>query len=412
MPTQSATRRSDANGLPEEKYGAFSITVIRDDEGLEKFRQLWEAWEWHPNADFDFYRLILSCRAEIIRPHIILVSSPRGPEALLIGRIEEASVDFRIGYRTLFTQKARLLAVIYGGMLGGQSPGALEALVDQLMRDLKDREADAVFLHHLSTESTICRLARERAPFACRDHIPLPILHYQLTLPRSFDHFQKSMKQKHRYWVRRVERLFEKDHPEGVSVEYIRYAHEVDHLCEIVEEVAGKTYQRALGVGFINNDENRRRLQLEAKKGWLRAYVLRAGDRTSAFWIGSLFGDTFHLGWTGYDPDDRKYEPGTILFMKLIDDLCREGIKLIDFGFGDAFYKQRFGNVSWSEASVFMFAPTFKGLRMNMIRTVNAGMTRTAEFLIEKGKLKERVKKYWRNYLRIRRRTSDGRKER
>jgi hypothetical protein len=57
---------------------------------------------------------------------------------------------------------------------------------------------------------------------------------------------------------------------------------------------------------------------------------------------------------------------------------CEEGIPRMDFGLGDAFYKQRFGTEGWEEASVFIFAPTLRGLVFNVLRTSTVGTAQLA----------------------------------
>jgi CelD/BcsL family acetyltransferase involved in cellulose biosynthesis len=92
----------------------------------------------------------------------------------------------------------------------------------------------------------------------------------------------------------------------------------LDHLFHDVEEIARKTYQRGLGVGFADTTRMRQRLELAARKGWLRAYLLYLGERPCAFWIGMLYGDTFVSDYTGYDPDLRQFSPGIGLVMRMI----------------------------------------------------------------------------------------------
>ncbi len=160
--------------------------------------------------------------------------------------------------------------------------------------------------------------------------------------------------------------------------------------------MACKTYQRGLGAGFINNDETRRRLQLSGDRGWLRAYILYVDGEPCAFWFGTLYKETFHLDFTGYDQKYRKYEPGTILFVTMIESLCEDEVKAIDFGFGDAFYKQRFGDSSWEEASVYIFGRTARGILLNILRTLTALIVLNAEKIVARYNLREKMKKWWR----------------
>ena len=62
-----------------------------------------------------------------------------------------------------------------------------------------------------------------------------------------------------------------------------------------------------------------------------------------------------------------RYEVGTLIFIRMNDELAREGVRKLDFGIGDALYKQRFGDQSWREATVWLFAPTAKGMALRSI---------------------------------------------
>jgi len=139
---------------------------------------------------------------------------------------------------------------------------------------------------------------------------------------------------------------------------------DIPGLCARLEEVVARAYQRGLGTGFTDNEEYRRRFALFASRGQLRVQLMEIDGRVRAFWFGYLYRDVFHLSETGYDPDLSRYEVGTLSIIRLSDELAREGIRKLDFGLGDAFYKRQFGDRSWQEGTVWLFAPTAKGLAL------------------------------------------------
>lgn len=99
----------------------WSIKVAKSVEDVEELRGTWQEWQWHPNADIDFYLTIVNARPEILRPHVILLLSNDQPVAMMIGRIEEKKFEFKIGYKSFYGPKVRLLTIIYGGILGDHS---------------------------------------------------------------------------------------------------------------------------------------------------------------------------------------------------------------------------------------------------------------------------------------------------
>lgn len=79
----------------------------------------------------------------------------------------------------------------------------------------------------------------------------------------------------------------------------------------------------------------------------------------------------------------------------MIEDLCEDGsITVLDLGFGDAEYKRRFGDRSWQEADVHLFAPRARPISINVLRTAilktNDAMARAAGSLGIVGRVKQR----------------------
>jgi CelD/BcsL family acetyltransferase involved in cellulose biosynthesis len=116
--------------------------------------------------------------------------------------------------------------------------------------------------------------------------------------------------------------------------------------------------------------------------------------------MGTLYKNIFYLNNTSYDATYKRYEPGTILFIRMIEDIIKSGATEIDFGFGDAFYKQRFGNHQWQESSVYIYAPTIKGIGLNLIRSITIKPYRYAMRLAEETNILQKIKTFWRNKLR------------
>lgn len=174
---------------------------------------------------------------------------------------------------------------------------------------------------------------------------------------------------------------------------------DIPGLCARLEEVAGRTYQRGLGAGFVDNEEHRRRFALFSSRGQLRVQLLGIEDEIRAFWIGTVYKNVFHSSETGYDPDLLTFEPGTLVFVRMVDELIKEGVQKIDFGLGDAFYKQRFGDHCWQETTVHLFAPTAKGLLLRSATGFSRMFDSAGRRLLERLRLLNRFKRGWRRRL-------------
>ena len=85
--------------------------------------------------------------------------------------------------------------------------------------------------------------------------------------------------------------------------------------------------------------------------------------------------------------------------MRMVDELVREGIKKLDFGLGDAHYKQRFGNRSWREATIRLFAPSAKGLTFRSMLGLFGTLDGAARRLLQRTGFLDRLKTGWRTRL-------------
>jgi CelD/BcsL family acetyltransferase involved in cellulose biosynthesis len=204
---------------------------------------------------------------------------------------------------------------------------------------------------------------------------------------------------KRRHDLRRITKVFETQYKGKVRYQIFSELHEVDSFCKAAEMIARTTYQRGLAAGFYDNVENRERLALAAQKGWFRAYVVFVEDQPIVFQYGERVADRMHLICTGFDPSFRKYEVGTILFLKVVEDLLAQGIKEIDYGPGGAQYKERFGDQCLREQDVDIYAPTLKGYSIHLISTLEQVINRAGKRFIGSLNISDKIKRNWRANL-------------
>jgi hypothetical protein len=378
-------------------------------EGIQALRSVWEALPTHPNAEIDHYLNVVLSSPSVLRPHVTLVVRNGQPVCLAAARIETFPLKFTFGYRVLFSPVLKSLTVIYGGMSGDLSPENCAVLVREFLRLLAAKEVDLITLTSLGVTSPMYEAATSIPGPLCRDRTAVRNTHWRMTVPESLDAFYKSRSKKHRYWLRRIEQTLEKEFPG--AVEYVTYQDpsNLDRLFADVETVAKETYQRGLNAGYKDNQTTRRILTAEAEKGRLRAHVLYLNRRPCAFWIGVRTGSVFHTHYTGYDPKCRQYEVGTILFVRMIKELCAEqGVEHIDFGFGDAGYKARFGDEHWEEATVHIFPRTVYGVTLKLLRVATSVGYVLSVGLLKRLRLLEKVKKIWRGKIARQTSSRDG----
>lgn len=381
----------------QEKY---TIKIARQIEEVEEIRGFWEKMQWHPDADIDFYLDFIDSHQGLVRPHVILLSKNGQPSALMIGRIQEVPLDWKIGYKIVRRTPARSLEIPYGGILGDLSYPNCMALVKELMNCLARGEADVALLKYLRCDSSMYRAAKKMPNFLCRDHSSFKNPHRSLSLPDSFDEFYKQRSKGFRSNIRNNANRIKKTYGENLSIRCFQEKGEIGQAMRDIETIAAKTYQRGLGVGFFNTPETRRKWILAAEHKRYHAYVLYLERKPCAFLTGYPYNRTFFADTTGYDFDYRYYYPGKFLFMRIIEEFCNEqNIEAIDFGFGDAEYKKQYSNQKWQESCVYIFAPTFKGVRLNAIRTLIVVTSQIAKTTLERSGALGWIKKKWRRHL-------------
>lgn len=377
----------------------YQVAVARTAAETEALRSDWEMLNLSPNAQIDFFTMINSVRPSVVRPHVIALRQHGEIKGVVVARVVEKEFTCSLGYKTFRIGRVRQMDVVHRGLLGVCGQGADHVVIGELLGALQRREVDVVNLSQVRADSGLFGLAREAPGFCCRDRLRITQLHRKARLPGTLDEFLGRLSKKHRSWARRMEKLLHTDFKEQVRFKSFEEYADLEQLAHDLEAVSEKTYQHGLGAGFIRNSEQRERLALGRRRGWLRGIVLHVNDRPCAFWIGSVYKGVFFSEGTGFDPEFRKYEVGTQVFLKLVEKLCREGVKEIDFGLGDALYKQRFGDECWEEGSVYLFAPSLKGKRLNLVRTALEGPALAARRTLTRLGWEQRMKTFWRRKL-------------
>lgn len=379
------------------------IRTARSVQEVEFLREAWVAWGGHRDSDIDFVLMIIASYPEALRPHVIGLYRDGKPDAILIGRLEQKPLAFRVGYLNFFRKRVRCLTFVYGALRGNASPENAKLFVSEIMNSLKHREADVALLEFVPIESPLYHSALTAPGFFSRDTSPLLQAHDVMLVPNSIEEVYRRMSSDRRIELRRRIRKLESHAAGKQRIVCYRFAREMDDLFRDIEHIAKKTYQRGLGAGFSDTDVVRQRLGLAARLGWLRANVLYLGDRPIAFWVGMLYGQTFVSEYMGYDPEFRRLSPGMVLIMRVIEGFCArangDNVRELDFGLGHAEYKAALCSKNWREGSVFIFSPSVTGVLLKVLRTVAQQVDRSARAVLARTAFSPRLKRLWRDGL-------------
>lgn len=378
------------------------IIVARNLEEIESIRSVWEEMQRNepfptPNADINRYIATVKALGSQVQPHIILLKQNDQSVAIIIGRLERRRLNLRLGYKTLFNPTLRCLSVVYGGIIGRPTSDLCTVLIRELRDMLRRREADAVFFNHLRIESEIYKLCKTVPSFLVRSQFTSPQLHWQTHIPESVESFYKTIPSKHKREWRRCERKLEKMGGVPLKVVCYRQLSDVEYFIDVASRIEAATYKNYLEVGFINSAVTRPLLEQAAKDGWLRAYILYVGDDPCAFELDIQYGNTQFAEQASFDPKWKSGSPGIVLWVKVLEELCREPkIYAADYGFGDALYKRQFGTNCWLGESVYIFAMRLQPIVINMLRSMLLGCFLLLRRVTTCLNLESWVKRNWR----------------
>jgi CelD/BcsL family acetyltransferase involved in cellulose biosynthesis len=380
------------------------VTIARALDHADALREVGGAVDWpHPDPDPEYFLTVVDVLPGVIRPHVLHVQRPGREPLAIVARLEDIELETKLGYRTLFRSRLRCLTVVNGGVSGVRTAEDGAAALALLRDALSAGEADVLRFLGLSTDSPLFGAAATIPPWLCRDHGTAAQPHWRVAVPGTLADFLAARSRNTRQNVNRYGKRFEKEY--GGRLELRRYGagldDDLERLCADLEAVAAKSYQRGLGVGFTGDELQRRLMALGLRRGSYFAWVLDIDGTPCAFWDGSIHAGTFFIGSPGYDPEYASHRIGTWLQMRMMEDLCaREDVRALDYGMGDAQYKQSFGDECWMDAVVHVFAARPRALRANAARTAANGATRTARRALARVGAEDRVKRIWRGRLR------------
>jgi hypothetical protein len=394
-----AEHQLNAGTRTGSSHSPYSIRVFRSDDEILTLRPLWEKWAVEPTSEIDQFLLVCRIRANVRNPHVIVVSGDEGPVAILAARLENGKIASSLGYFASVQFSVRNLSVVYGGLLGRVDDEVVAALMKSLSGTLKTREAEVVTLYYLPPASPLLAAAMRQVSYLWRDGKPSFNPHWQLMLHDKSEEQRQKIRAKHRSLVSRKTQKLEKAFPGRVSYHSFESGDDVRKLCGELESVARLTYQRGLDEGFRDDADHRERFEMYQRRTALRARIIRVDHAARAFDVGYLFRDVYYFSETGYDPKYRPYEMGTVTFLQMIDLLTEEGVTKFDFGFGDAHYKQRFGNHLLHEATLRLYSPSMKGFFIRWCIGFADFFSALVRRLVKRFGFFDRLKKAWRQRL-------------
>jgi Acetyltransferase (GNAT) domain len=388
---------AERDGVRRPAASRRQVRVLRSIPELGSVREGWLRLQGDQiYTDPDFYE-VSQLDPAVVRPHVVVLERAGVAEAMLVARIEQLRLPSRLGYRSLYAPEVRSITVVYGGVLGDPDEDAFRVMLASFRASLAEGEADIAIFRYLPVDSAYYRIASTEVPFLGRQHFGESELRWEIELPGSLDDLLGLCSTKSRRNLVSYARKLERTYEGRLAVRKYTRLQEIDDFFRDIEIVAPKTYQDALGVALRDTPVHRARTELALRRGWFRGYVLTVDGRPCSFQYGELYRGRFRLGRPGYDPALAQLRIGTYLLMKVLDDLCQDAeARVVDRGTGEGPHKERFATDSWPEGNVIVYAPTFRGARINLTRTVLERLIGATKRVAGRGELARSLKKRFR----------------
>jgi hypothetical protein len=386
-----------------------TVKVLRSAEEIESIREFWNSCPGARDSDIDVFLPKHPSTHRVLRPWVLVLYRGGKPASLLAGRIIHQRFGFRIGWFDLFKPLLNVLTIPQGGLHGDASADTCKEFVREIIRCLRNGDADIAYFRHLDADSALFRSVKSEPGFLFRDRFRSLRPHRKRTLPGSVEQLYRDLSANERQRFRRIARALSREFPGQVKVDRFGDVTDLDAALAVVEKVANKTWQQAMGTGFALSESVLNSLRAQAERGWLRVYILYLGGKACAFWIGAVYQRTFYSDYLGYDPDYSKHSPGMYLLSRIMEEFCSEGVEAIDFGPIEEEYKKRFGNAMWLQSDLHIFAPRLKGLISSGMNSIAVLLHQPARAFLERTGLTQTVKKIWRGVRHRRKRTDVAR---
>lgn len=369
-------------------------------EELENLREVWERLNYNPNADIDYYKALISSSNNHVRPCILTFWENNSITALFIGRLEKRSINIAIGYKSFFAFELDSLTIIYGGILGELRAEILAVFFEKIKQLFSEKVASMVFVNFIDDKCKFFELVegwktkRQLMIFGDKN------LHWKMLCPESMDNYYKTISYKFRKNLNRARRKLSNTQSPKVNFRNYTQKEEVGIFLELAEAIAQKSYQRGIGVGFAKSQREEALTRIAANKSWMSSYVLFLNDSPIAFERIYNYRGALYCQDAAYDPKFRNVEAGTNLFLHIIEQACqKKEIKEIDFGFGDAEYKRRFGSAHWCERQIYIFDKSLRNYFIYFLFNITRNLNSKLKAYSQKMGIMQAIKREWRKLL-------------
>lgn len=390
-----------ATGINEESTETHTGTeqspwIARTEEDARELLQSWECTDHgemprSTDAAASFFLPFLQARSGFNTPHVALWRDGGKPDGILVGRRSVGRPSLTLGPLNIPMPRLRTLDITYGG-LEARSATTAAKQATYLRQLLAADDLDCISIHHLPEGTEIAKLLQSGLRWR-GDGGPVFTGHWFSGLNDRDGQPVHANSSKTRRNFRRKDRKFDDTFNGEVEVRELRSTDEVETLLATAAGIGARSYQAGIGVGVRDNPRWRAILSILAASGDLRGYLLDAGGESVAYAVGSVCGDTCTLMATSFLPEHRQVAPGTYLVRRVIERLQQEQLRWLDFGFGEAPYKELHGTLHRRDMTLHLFANSRAARTARALDIGVKWVDRTARRLLESTGLQDTARR-------------------
>jgi hypothetical protein len=317
-------------------------------------------------------------------------------------------LKFLLGEFTIASARVDRYTLAGEPIIPTQDRKAAAEAIASLLNALKHRigPRDAIYFEGLPldgpTYSAITANPAVRQEFVVLQ-LGVPFDHQFIDLPRTYDEYLKQLGARSRQSLQYSERKLARDMGGQVTLRRFDQAESVAQFLTDATVVSRKTYQwNVLGLGLRDTQGLKGQLLLAAMRGWLRSYILYCKEMPVAFMLGYQYhGACYYYMDVGYDPEYASWSVGSVLQLKVLQDLYAQSDRpeVFDFSIGQGDHKRRFGNRSRREANVLLLPNTVRSrvlaFTFNSWDRATAGAVSLLDHLGVKSRLKTLIRRSW-----------------
>ncbi len=197
-------------------------------------------------------------------------------------------------------------------------------------------------------------------------YIPEQYNRFYTRLDQSFDDYKKSFKSKTRSGIQRKVNKFAKLSGGEIDFRVYTRPEELPEFLTCATQLTRKTYQtKLLDAGLPEDEAYRRQLLDMAAENKVRAFLLFKENQPVSYLVLDAVGDTLVYRYLGYDPEESKTSPGTVLHWLALEYLTdHDQFKYLDFTEGEGQQKRTFGTESIYCANIYWLNKNIKNLAL------------------------------------------------